>query len=331
MQKSVPLICRGHSRPVVDLSFSQATPDGFFLISSCLDGKPILRNGATGDWIGTFFGHKGAVWSSRLNSTATQAITGSADYTAKLWDSISGSELYTFTQGKIIKAVSFSNDDKRIVTGGQEKILRIYDLEKPEAAPVDLQGHTLPIKTILWGPSSHLFFSAGGDNQLRIWDIRSASQVKVVSFGEGGDAISSIELSPDGSLLTCTSGNHVFFADSSTFDLVQEFTVPKNQGLATAALHPSRSIFVTGGSDFWVRVNDFKTRSELEVHKGHHGPVHCVKFAPDGESFASGSEDGTIRLWQSSPKAYHLWQWGGKLPESSTKPTESLNNGNGAN
>ena len=34
-----PLVCPGHTRGVVQVSYSNPTPDGVFLISACLDAK----------------------------------------------------------------------------------------------------------------------------------------------------------------------------------------------------------------------------------------------------------------------------------------------------
>ena len=47
----------------------------------------------------------------------------------------------------------------------------------------------------------------------------------------------------------------------------------------------------------WCHLLDSATGEELEACRGHHGPVHALRFAPCGATYASGSEDGTIRLW----------------------------------
>ena len=80
--KAVPLVAPGHTRPVTHLSFSPLLDDRtYLLVSSCKDGNPMLREW-TGDWIGTFVGHKGAVWSTKLSRDGSRAASGSADFTA---------------------------------------------------------------------------------------------------------------------------------------------------------------------------------------------------------------------------------------------------------
>jgi len=250
-------------------------------------------------------GHKGAVWSAQLNGDSTLAVTGSADYTAKLWDVVTGEEQHTWNHGRIVKSVHFSPDNKKFLTGGQDKILRIFDLSKPDAEPLKLEGHTQSIKVAVWCKDGNTLISAGGEPELRVWDVRTMTQVKSISTKA---PISSIELSLDGKHITSAVGKEVIFWDVNTFDLLKSYALPVE--LSSATLAPDASHFVVGGtSDGWVRVYDFHSSKEVELLKGHHGPVHCVRYAPDGSTFASGSEDGTIRLWQSGDiKPYGLWQ-----------------------
>jgi serine-threonine kinase receptor-associated protein len=246
---SQPLICPGHSRPVAGIEFSKETEDGVFLISACHDKTAMLRSGETGDWVGTFEGHKGAVWGAALNAPATHLVTCSADFSAKVWDATTGDELYALPHKHIVRCADWAPDSSAFVTGGKDKILRLFDLGgSAPSEPQSFSGHTACVKVVRYlGGQSVL--SAGEDKTLRLWDLRSGQATRTIEF-EG--PVNSVELSADGRLATIAAGNGVSFWDVGSWGCLKRFTLSvieaNGYGVNSASLHPNQKAFVAGGA-----------------------------------------------------------------------------------
>ena len=52
---------------------------------------------------------------------------------------------------------------------------------------------------------------------------------------------------------------------------------------------------VAGGIGIWLY--DTQTGEALDLLTGHTSLVYSVSFSPDGQSLASGSRNGTVRIW----------------------------------
>ena len=287
-----------HRRPLAELHFRH-TSDGTFLISACLDKNPMLRDGVTGDWIGTFSGHKGAVWSAKLNADATKAVTGSADFSVKLWNAITGKSICTYDHKHIVKTVDFDPSGKRILSGGMEKKLRVFDISSSSSSsPILEMKRESTVRKALWQDENSILM-ASDDGQVSVVDVRSSTVTKSAKIDTGSSRIMDMEMSSSSktNILTVASGKGVSFLDSKTLKQIKRYKYPIS--IEAASLHPTGKYFCAGGEDMWVRLFDYATGEELECQKGHHGPIHCLRFTPDGTSYCSGSGDATIRMWPS--------------------------------
>lgn len=346
--RQIPIVCPGHTRPLAEVQFcaihdSATSESRTFLISACHDKMPMLRDAISGDWIGTFTGHKGAVWSCRLDPQGYLAATASGDFNVKVWDAITGKELHTFSHKHIVKTCEFSQDSRFLATGGHEGILRIYDLlDVFDAKQLGLKNTNTNTNTItdatplmipqcseekikiskcVWLNDSTVI-AAGSDGKIRFWSVKTSQTDNDITLLSTGVLVHTLtvnaevrdmeckQLDNGRIVLTIAAGDMVSFFDLSpkedgsapSYSLIHSHKVPihfREEG--GASLHPTCTKFVAGGSDLWVRVFDFESGKELECLKGHHGPVRCVRYAPDGKTYATGSEDGTIRIWKTDP------------------------------
>jgi serine-threonine kinase receptor-associated protein len=272
--------------------------------------------------------------SCRLDPSGGLAATASGDFSVRVWDAITGHSLCEWKHGHILKTCDFSPNAQRLATGGHEGILRVYPLTKvsfanpnnntpskqqqknnnkspakPPALPspqewtqLDSKGEkAVTITKCLW-ISDSLIVTGGADGCLRVWQVDDATTHKeptrMVDTKSGAE-IRDLEIVD--TILTVASGKTVYFYQLPDLQLIRSHVMPIHfQAEGGASLHPKKDRFVAGGSDLWVRVFDYETGQMLECHKGHHGPIRCLRYSPDGESYASGSEDGTIRLWQTN-------------------------------
>ena len=159
-----------------------------------------------------------------------------------------------------------------------------------------------------FSPDGQKLASGGGDNTVRIYDLRQPQAAPLVLAGHK-DPVWSVAFSPDGQKLASGSGDKTVRIWNLREPQAAPLVLTGHKDVVwSVAFSPDGRWVAAGGVDKTIRIWDLQQpQAAPRVLKGHERTVASVKFSPDGQKLASASEDATIRIWDlSQPQAAPL-------------------------
>jgi len=194
--------------------------------------------------------------------------------------------------------IAFSPREEFIATASKDGTVRLWDPDTGETTGV-LRGHEGPVNYLRVSPDSRQIVTLSWDDTARIWDSGTASErVRLQAL----DPVSA-HFSPDGGRVV-TMGNQsraIELWDANTGQFVAELGRGAEEESffyeAPVLFHPQGSRLVVYGTGPSPAIRSVETGEELAVLEGHSAVVLTAALNPDGSVIATGSHDGTARLW----------------------------------
>ncbi|KAI9001631.1 WD40-repeat-containing domain protein [Gaertneriomyces semiglobifer] len=311
-----PILLHGHTRSLTKIKYNR---DGDLLFSTSKDNKPQVWFSHNGERLGSYDGHNGAVWDLDVNFDSTRLLTGSADNSCRLWDVMSGKQLYKWDTRTAVRAVAFAEGNRKALyvtdaTMGQQSTLWVVPIEEELEYQTDefelkivMPGDKKKATVACWGSLNKTIYTGHEDGTITIWNVETGE--KILSVREHTEAITDIQWQKErGFFITSSKDCTAKIFDAKTLRVMKQYVTQRP--VNSAAISPIRPhIALGGGQDAMgvttsgTKAGQFETRffhlpfeTEIGRVKGHFGPINTLAFHPDGKSFASGSEDGYIRL-----------------------------------
>lgn len=299
----------------------QFNREGDLLFSSAKDNKVSVWYTDNGERLGTYNQHNGAVWHVDVNRNSTLLLTAGADACAKLWDVETGVELFNFEHLSSVRSVGFAEGDGRFLTVSENNMgqkvgtINIYklntqDLRRQDSKPImTITGHEGKITCAAWGDCNRTILSAGEDGCLKWWDAESGEEIDSLQFHS--DEIIDMRFNEDKTMVITSGKDNT----ARLFDVIERrqlhvynFKFPVNSAVMSP-LHPH--IILGGGQDAMntalIGAGDVTQSFASQFYHvfyqdwlgsvpGHFGPINTVAVSPCGKFYATGAEDGYIRL-----------------------------------
>ncbi|KAH7317519.1 WD40-repeat-containing domain protein [Rhizoctonia solani] len=293
----------GHANAVNAVAFC---PDNRYIISGSTDrtarvwkldaypsSKPLAAT--------TPLGYSSIVHSSMIHSVTisvdgTRIVSGTADYTVRMWDAQHGSPIgdpFVGHSGHVL-CVAITPDGARIASGSSDKTMKLWDTSTQTT--LRSYQHSSIIRCIAFSPDGGLIIFGSDDQTTYLWDVNGWKMIGSPLQGHSGIVVS-VAPSPDGAWLASAGDRTVILWDLTTRSRFGQPFSGHRSYVRSVAFSPCSTKLVSGSDDRTVRLWDRQTGSTLLEMTGHSGLVMSVAFSPNGFQVASGSFDTTVRLW----------------------------------
>jgi cytochrome c len=241
---------------------------------------------------GGLSGHGGPVSAVAVAPDGRLALTGSFDYTLKLWDLDRQAALQTLRgHDGAVTTVAFLPDSRHALSGGDDGTLRLWDAAYGQELH-RFDAHEGKVADLAVSPDGRLAASAGWDGRVRLWDLESRTARETLDDRAG--MVNAVAFTID--------GRHVVAVDAQAHARLHAVDPERTdkdlpgQGLGINALaltDDGRAL--AGGVDGRLHLWSIADGARLDALEAHDGPLTAVAVA--GDAMASAGIDGVIRLW----------------------------------